>query len=113
MRFLTELAWQQHFVTNMFIRPNSKKEIEGFKPQFTIINACKVVDEKWKQHNINSEVFVAFNLEKQVAIIGGTWYGGEMKKGEWARQPGWQAGSRWLVASCGADSVAATAVRVA
>lgn len=82
VRFLTELAWQQHFVTNMFIRPKSTKEIEGFAPEFTIINACKVVDDDWKRHGINSEVFVAFNIEKRVAIIGGTWYGGEMKKGK-------------------------------
>lgn len=89
VRFLTEQAWQQHFVTNMFIRPQSTKEIEGFAPDFTIINACRVVDEKWKEHGINSEVFVAFNLEKKVAIIGGTFYGGEMKKGIFSMMNYW------------------------
>ena len=74
VRFLTELAWQQHFVRNMFIRPDAK-ELEVFSdPEYTIINACKVVDEDWQKHKLNSEVFVAFNTEKKVAIIGGTWY---------------------------------------
>ena len=53
---MTEMAWQQHFVTNMFIRPKSHKEIEGFAPEFTIINACKVADADWKRHGLNSEV---------------------------------------------------------
>ena len=89
VRFLTEQAWQQHFVTNMFIRPESKGEIEGFAPDFTIINACRVVDEDWKKHGLNSEVFVAFNIEKRVAIIGGTHYGGEMKKGIFSMMNYW------------------------
>ena len=89
VRFLTEQAWQQHFVTNMFIRPESKGEIEGFAPDFTIINACQVVDEDWKKHGLNSEVFVAFNIEKKVAIIGGTHYGGEMKKGIFSMMNYW------------------------
>mmetsp|Transcript_22200 Transcript_22200/g.41642 ORF Transcript_22200/g.41642 Transcript_22200/m.41642 type:complete len:577 (+) Transcript_22200:92-1822(+) len=81
VRFVTELAWQSHFVRNMFIRPKEAKELDGFEPEFTIINACKVEDKDYKKHGTNSEVFVAFNIEKKVAIIGGTWYGGEMKKG--------------------------------
>ena len=57
----------------MFIRPNAE-EVRPFDPEYTIINACKVVDEDWQKHKLNSEVFVAFNTEKKVAIIGGTWY---------------------------------------
>src|SRR5210317_1523956 len=80
VRFVTEFAWQSHFVKNMFIRPE-KDEVEGFSPDFTIYNASNFKNEKWKKHGLNSEVFVIFNIEKNVAIIGGTWYGGEMKKG--------------------------------
>ncbi len=79
-RFITELAWQSHFVKNMFIRP-SESELADFAPQFTVYNACNLTNKKWEQHGLNSEVFVVFNIEKNVAIIGGTWYGGEMKKG--------------------------------
>ena len=68
VRFVTELAWQSHFVTNMFIRPD--KAPAAFTPDFTIINACKVVDKDWKKHGLNSEVFIAFNIEKKVAVIG-------------------------------------------
>jgi len=55
--------------------------LEGFEPDFTIINACSETNKKWKEHNLNSEVAVAFNIEKKVAVILGTWYGGENKKG--------------------------------
>ncbi len=79
-RFITEFAWQSHFVKNMFIRPEAS-ELEGFAPNFTVYNACSVTNKNWEKHGLNSEVFVIFNLEKNVAIIGGTWYGGEMKKG--------------------------------
>jgi len=89
VRFITELAWQHHFVRNMFIRPKTTAEVEGFSPDFTIINACKVVDEDYKRHGTNSDVFVAFNIEKNVAIIGGTWYGGEMKKGIFSMMNYW------------------------
>lgn len=94
VRIITELAWQHHFVTNMFIRPTlaelEKTSTKGsFKPDFTIINACKVQDDDWKSHGLNSEVFVAFNIEKNVAIIGGTWYGGEMKKGIFSMMNYW------------------------
>lgn len=89
VRFITEMAWQSHFVTNMFIRPKEKSEIADFKPDYTIINACKVVDDDYKRHGTNSEVFVAFNIEKRVAIIGGTWYGGEMKKGIFSMMNYW------------------------
>ena len=80
VRFITEFAWQSHFVKNMFIRP-STEGLANFKPQFTVYNACSLTNKNWERHGLNSEVFVAFNIEKNVAIIGGTWYGGEMKKG--------------------------------
>lgn len=81
VRFVHELAWQQHFVSNMFIRPKSKSELYNFQPDFTIINACSIVNSDWKEQGLNSEVAIAFNLEKKVAVILGTWYGGENKKG--------------------------------
>ena len=56
----------------MFIRP-SETPSNDFAPDFTVINACKVVNGDWEKHNLNSEVFIAFNIEKRVAIIGGTW----------------------------------------
>ena len=80
IRVISEIAWQAHFVKNMFIRP-SEEELENFKPDFTLYNACQVVNKKWKEHGLNSDVFVIFNIEENVAIIGGTWYGGEIKKG--------------------------------
>ncbi|GMH61671.1 hypothetical protein TrRE_jg643 [Triparma retinervis] len=80
VRFVHEMAWQQHFVTNMFIRPEQGDEITG-EHDFTVINACSETNKKWKEHNLNSEVAVAFNIEKKVAVILGTWYGGENKKG--------------------------------
>ncbi|TYZ62659.1 hypothetical protein PybrP1_002838 [[Pythium] brassicae (nom. inval.)] len=89
VRIITELAWQHHFVTNMFLRPETKEEIANFEPDFTIVNACKVTNEDYKKHGLNSEVFVAFNIEKNVAVIGGTWYGGEMKKGIFSMMNYW------------------------
>jgi len=80
VRFVTEFAWQSHFVKNMFIRP-TESDLGEFAPQFTVYNACSLTNKNWEKHGLNSEVFVVFNIEKNVAIIGGTWYGGEMKKG--------------------------------
>lgn len=80
VRIIAKKAWQSIFVNNMFIRPE-KNELEGFAPDFTIINASDVKDEDWEAHGLNSETFIIFNLEKRVAIIGGSEYGGEMKKG--------------------------------
>jgi ATP-dependent phosphoenolpyruvate carboxykinase len=81
IRFVHEMAWQQHFVTNMFIRADTEADLEGFEPDFTVINACSQVDEDWERHGLNSEVAVVFNVEKKCAVIFGTWYGGENKKG--------------------------------
>lgn len=80
VRFIMEVAWQAHFVKNMFIRP-SEEELQNFKPDFVVLNASKAVNPDWKEQGLNSENFVFFNLTEKMAIIGGTWYGGEMKKG--------------------------------
>jgi phosphoenolpyruvate carboxykinase (ATP) len=80
VRFITEIAWQSHFVQNMFIMP-STEELENFIPDFTVYNACKTTNQNWKEQGLNSEVYVAFNIEDKEAVIGGTWYAGEMKKG--------------------------------
>ncbi|KAI9910478.1 hypothetical protein PsorP6_011044 [Peronosclerospora sorghi] len=73
---MTELAWQHHFVTNMFIRPEFSSEAEKFHLDFTVIYACTIVDEDWKAHGLHSEVFVLFNIERHMAIIDGKFYGG-------------------------------------
>jgi len=80
VRFIMEVAWQAHFVTNMFIRP-TKEELVDFEPDFVVMNGSKTTNPDWKSHGLNSENFVAFNLTEKIQLIGGTWYGGEMKKG--------------------------------
>ena len=83
IRIITEVAWQAHFVKNMFIRP-SEEELKVFKPDFVVMNGAKTTNSLWKDQGLNSENFVAFNLTEKVQVIGGTWYGGEMKKGMFA-----------------------------
>ena len=84
VRFIMEVAWQAHFVTNMFIRP-SNYELETFgTPDFIVMNGSKTTNPNWKEQGLNSENFVMFNLTEKMQIIGGTWYGGEMKKGMFA-----------------------------
>ncbi len=80
VRFIVEVAWQAHFVTNMFIRPTAE-ELADFKPDFVVLNASKAKVENWKELGINSETCVAFNLTERMQVIINTWYGGEMKKG--------------------------------
>jgi phosphoenolpyruvate carboxykinase (ATP) len=80
VRFVMEVAWQAHFVKNMFIRP-SAAELEDFEPDFVVINGSKTTNKDWERHGKNSETFIAFNLSEKMQLIGGTWYGGEMKKG--------------------------------
>lgn len=80
VRFIMEVAWQAHFVKNMFIRPE-EAELEDFKPDFVVLNAAKATNSTWQEQGLNSENFVFFNLTEGMLIIGGTWYGGEMKKG--------------------------------
>ncbi len=80
VRFICEVAWQAHFVTNMFIRP-TELELASYEPDFVVLNGAKTVNTKWREHGLNSENFVAFNLTEKMQLIGGSWYGGEMKKG--------------------------------
>ncbi|MBU0721822.1 phosphoenolpyruvate carboxykinase (ATP) [bacterium] len=102
VRFVSEIAWQSHFVKNMFIRPTSS-ELEKFKPEFTVLNACKTVNKKYKEHGMNSEVFVLFDIENNMAIIGGTWYGGEMKKGIFSMMNYWLPLEGKLAMHCSAN----------
>ena len=80
VRFIMEVAWQAHFVTNMFIR-HSKEELESFEPDFVVYNASKAKVENYKELGLNSETAVVFNLTTKEQVILNTWYGGEMKKG--------------------------------
>jgi phosphoenolpyruvate carboxykinase (ATP) len=88
IRVVTEIAWQAHFVKNMFIRP-SDEELSTFKPDFVLYNACKIVNDDYKRQGLHSDVFVVFNVEENIAIIGGTWYGGEIKKGIFSMMNYW------------------------
>ena len=103
VRFVHELAWQQHFVSNMFIRPETREELEGFEPDFTIINACAVTNDDWEKHGLNSEVAIAFNIEKKVAVILGTWYGGENKKGIFGLMNYWLPMEGHMTMHCSAN----------
>ncbi len=80
IRIITEVAWMAHFVKNMFIRP-SEEELANFEPDYVMLNAAKTSNPKWKEHGLHSEVYAAFNLKEKMACVGGTWYGGEIKKG--------------------------------
>lgn len=102
VRFVSEIAWQSHFVKNMFIRPTND-QLSSFKPQFTVLNACKATNDQWKNHGLNSEVFVLFNVEENLCIIGGTWYGGEMKKGIFSMMNYWLPLEGKLAMHCSAN----------
>ena len=80
VRFIMEVAWQAHFVKNMFIRP-SEEDLANFEPDFIVYNASKAKVENYKELGLNSETAVVFNLTSREQIILNTWYGGEMKKG--------------------------------
>ena len=80
VRFIVEVAWQAHFVTNMFIKPTAE-ELENFEPDFVVYNASKAKVENYKELGLNSETAVVFNLTEKMQVIINTWYGGEMKKG--------------------------------
>ena len=80
VRFIVEVAWQAHFVKNMFIQPTAE-ELESFEPNFVIYNASKAKVENYKELGLNSETCVAFNTTSREQVIINTWYGGEMKKG--------------------------------
>jgi phosphoenolpyruvate carboxykinase (ATP) len=85
VRFILEVAWQAHFVTNMFIQP-TEEELETFEPNFVIYNASKAKVENYKELGLNSETCVAFNTTSREQVIINTWYGGEMKKGMFSMQ---------------------------
>ncbi len=80
VRFIVEVAWQAHFVTNMFIKPTAE-ELANFEPDFVVYNASKAKVENYKELGLNSETCVAFNITTKEQVILNTWYGGEMKKG--------------------------------
>ncbi len=80
IRFIMEVAWQAHFVTNMFINP-TPEELEEFEPDFVCYNASKAKVENYKELGLNSETAAAFNITSREQVILNTWYGGEMKKG--------------------------------
>jgi phosphoenolpyruvate carboxykinase (ATP) len=81
VRVICEVAWQAHFCKNMFIRP-SEAELKSFEPDWVILNASKTSCKNWEElEGLTGEEFVAFNIQERMTVIGGTWYGGEMKKG--------------------------------
>ncbi|MDO4321700.1 MAG: phosphoenolpyruvate carboxykinase (ATP) [Lachnospiraceae bacterium] len=80
IRFIVEVAWQAHFVKNMFIQPTAE-ELENFEPDFVVYNASKAKVENYKELGLNSETAVVFNITSREQVIINTWYGGEMKKG--------------------------------
>lgn len=103
VRFITEVAWQAHFIQNMFIVPQTQEELDNFKPDFTIYNSCKTVDMAYASHGLHSEVYVIFNVEENIAIIGGTWYAGEMKKGVFSMMNYWLPLEGKLAMHCSAN----------
>ena len=102
IRFITEIAWQSHFIKNMFIRPD-EAALAGFAPDFTVYNASGLINKKWREMGLHSEVFIIFNIEKNVAIIGGSWYGGEMKKGIFTMMNYWLPLENILSMHCSAN----------
>ena len=80
VRLVTEVAWMAHFAKNMFIRPTDE-DLSDFTPDWTILNACKTSCKEYEKYGMRSEVFAAFNVGERMTVIGGTWYGGEIKKG--------------------------------
>ncbi len=80
VRFIVEVAWQAHFIKNMFIQP-TEEELENFEPDFVVFNASKAKVENYKELGLHSETAVLFNITERESVIINTWYGGEMKKG--------------------------------
>ena len=85
VRFIVEVAWQAHFIKNMFIQP-TEAELANFEPNFVIFNASKAKVENYKELGLNSDTCVAFNTKSREQVIINTWYGGEMKKGMFSMQ---------------------------
>lgn len=102
IRFITEIAWQSHFVKNMFIESDFE-DLIGFIPDFTFYSASKITNQNWKKHGMNSDVFIVFNLEEKTAIIGGTWYTGELKKGVFTLMNYWLPLENKLSMHCSAN----------
>ena len=84
VRFIMEVAWQAHFVKNMFVRPTEEELANFGEPDFVSMNGSKTTNPDWKKHGLNSENFTVFNLTEKMHVVGGSWYGGEMKKGIFA-----------------------------
>ncbi|WP_111977539.1 phosphoenolpyruvate carboxykinase (ATP) [Algibacillus agarilyticus] len=84
VRFIVEVAWQAHFVKNMFIRPTEQEMVDFGEPDFVVMNGSKTSNVNWQKQGLNSDVFTVFNMTEKMQVIGGTWYGGEMKKGMFA-----------------------------
>ena len=84
VRFIVEVAWQAHFVANMFVTPSADELANYGEPDFVVLNGSKTNNPDWQKHGMNSEIFTVFNLTERMQVIGGTWYGGEMKKGIFA-----------------------------
>lgn len=104
VRFLTEYVWQHHFVKNMFIEiPENDTKMANFIPDMTIINACNIINEDWKEDGLHSENFIVFNIEKKIGLIGGTHYGGEMKKGIFSMMNYWLPQENILPMHCSAN----------
>ena len=101
VRFVHEMAWQQHFVSNMFI--NTNDDLKTKDPDFTIINACSVVNDEWKKQNLNSDVAIVFDISQKLGIILGTWYGGENKKGIFSLMNYWLPDEGILPMHCAAN----------
>ncbi len=102
IRFITEVAWQAHFVKNMFIRP-TEEELERFEPDFLVYNGCKTSNKDYEEQGLHSDVYVCFNVEENISIIGGTWYGGEMKKGIFSMMNYWLPLENKLSMHCSAN----------
>ena len=84
IRFIMEVEWQAQVVTNKFIRPTDEELATYGEPDFVAMNASKTSNDRWKEFGMNSEVYTVFNLREKMQVIGGSWYGGEMKKGMFA-----------------------------
>lgn len=103
VRFVHELAWQQHFVSNMFINKTEIPSLDNFDPDFTIINACSKINKEWQKQGLHSENAIAFNIEEKIGVILGTWYGGENKKGIFSLMNYWLPQDNILPMHCSAN----------
>eukprot|EP00484_Ammonia_sp_Unknown_P002002 CAMPEP_0197022494 /NCGR_PEP_ID=MMETSP1384-20130603/3354_1 /TAXON_ID=29189 /ORGANISM="Ammonia sp." /LENGTH=571 /DNA_ID=CAMNT_0042450549 /DNA_START=93 /DNA_END=1808 /DNA_ORIENTATION=- len=102
IRFVTEKAWHHHFVKNMFIEPKPE-DLVNFEPDYLVINCYGLTDDKWQKHGLHSDVYCAFSIEERTALIGGAWYGGEMKKGIFSLMHYWLPQEHILSMHCSAN----------